>query len=443
MADDTPEGFEEMLRKFLESGEHFDIAELAKAAGLPGDAATIEKMLSQLQQALSNGNEGITEQMVRDTATRVANSDAVTVAPSTITSADNALNLATLWLDEATAISPLTTTPTTMTRAEWSRATIPVWIQISEPVARSISTAGERALGDSIPEEESSAAAGAFAALRRLGGTLFSLQLGQIIGQLSSEVLSGGDIGIPLLDGSLEHELRAVIVPQNVEAFSQGLDIPLDDVMLYLAIREIAHARLFKHSRWLKLGLIASITDYANGIAINAESIRDAMRDVDLSDAEALRRLVSDGSLIPPKSDEQLLALGRIETLLALIEGWVDVVADAAAHRLPSRNAIAEMIRRNRAVGRPGEKALAGLIGLDARPRRLRDAAAMWRAVDAAVTHETRDGLWDHPDVLPTSADIDDPTALVARLTGPSPAPDAMDDAIRKLLDDDEAVDGT
>ncbi len=440
MADDNSEEFPEMLRKFLESGEHFDIGELAKAAGLPGDPAAIEKMLSQLQEALSRGNEGITEQMVRDTATTVANQQAVTVSASTISAAENALNLATLWLDEATTVSPLTVTPTTMTRGEWARATIPVWIQISEPVARSISTAGERALGDSIPQEESSAAAGAFAALRRLGGTLFSLQLGQIVGQLSGEVLSGGDIGIPLLDGILEHELRAVLIPQNVAEFAEGLDIPLDDVMLYLAVREIAHARLFKHSKWLKLGLVASITDYANGIAINADSMREAMSDIDLSDAEALRRLVSDGSLIPPKTDEQLVALGRIETLLALVEGWVDVVADAAAHRLPSRGAIAEMVRRHRAVGRPGEKALAGLIGLDARPRRLRDAAAMWRAIDAAVPTEVRDALWDHPDVLPTSADIDDPAALIARLTGPAPAPDAMDDAIRKLLDDDNGT---
>lgn len=436
MADDNSEEFQEMLRKFLESGEHFDIAELAKAAGLPGDAVAIEKMLSQLQEALSRGNEGITEQMVRDTATTTANSHAVTVNASTIAAAENALKLATLWLDEATTISPLTVTPATMTRAEWARATIPVWVQISEPVARSISTAGERALGDSIPEEESATAAGAFAALRRLGGTLFSLQLGTIIGQLSEEVLSGGDIGIPLLDGVLEHELRAVLIPQNVAEFADGLDIPLDDVMLYLAIREIAHARLFKHSKWLKLGLVASITDYANGIAINADSMRDAMRDIDLSDAEALRRLVSDGSLIPPKTDEQLVALGRIETLLAVVEGWVDVVADEAAHRLPSRGAIAEMVRRNRAVGRPGEKALAGLIGLDARPRRLRDAAAMWRAIDSAVTTDIRDSLWDHPDVVPTSADIDDPSALITRLTSPPAQPDEIDDAIRKLLDD-------
>jgi putative hydrolase len=435
MADDNSEEFEDMLRKFLESGDHFDIAELAKAAGLPADPAAIEKMLSQLHDALSRGNEGITEQMVRDSATNVANRAAAPVSSEIIAAADNALKLATLWLNEATSMSSLTATPVTMTRPEWARATIPVWIQISEPVAKSISTAGERALEGSVPEDESAVAAGAFAALRRLGGTLFSLQLGQIVGQLSAEVLSGGDIGIPLLDGAQEHELRAVLVPQNVVAFAEGLDVSLDDVMLYLAVREIAHAQLFKHSKWLKLGLIASITDYANGISINADNMREALSDIDLTDSEALRRLVSDGSLIPPKTDEQMVALARIETLLALVEGWVDVVADNAAHRLPTRSAIAEMVRRNRAVGRPGEKALAGLIGLDARPRRLRDAAAMWRAIDAAVDSETRDGLWSHPDVLPTSDDIDDPSSLITRLTGPPPAPDAMDDALRKLLD--------
>jgi putative hydrolase len=436
MVGDNSDEFQEMLRKFLENGEHFDIAELAKAAGLPGDAATIEKLLGQLHDALSTGNEGITEKMVRDSATSVANQGAVPIDATIVSAANNALNLATLWLDETTAISPLTATPVTMTRAEWARATIPVWIQISEPVARSISTAGERALGSAVPLDDASAAAGAFAALRRLGGTLFSLQLGQIVGQLSAEVLSGGDIGMPLLDGELEHELRAVLVPQNVVEFAAGLEIPLDDVLLYLAIREIAHARLFKHSKWLKLGLIASLTHYADGISINAESMREAINDIDLTDAEALRRLVSDGSLIPPKTDEQLVALGRIEVLLALVEGWVDVVSDKAAHRLPSRSAIAEMVRRNRAAGRPGERALAGLIGLDARPRRLRDAAAMWRAIDAAVDSETRDSLWSHPDLLPTSDDIDDPSGLVARLTGPPRTPDAMDDAIREILDD-------
>jgi len=107
---DNSDEFQEMLRKFLESGEHFDITELAKAAGLPGDSATIEKMLGQLHDALSTGNEGITEKMVRDSATTVANHSAVAIDAAIIGAANNALKLATLWLDDITAISPLTAT---------------------------------------------------------------------------------------------------------------------------------------------------------------------------------------------------------------------------------------------------------------------------------------------------------------------------------------------
>ena len=441
MTDDESDDFREMLRRFLENGEQFDMTQFAKAAGLPGDPAALQALMAQLQAALAQGGEGISERLVRDTATQVANAKAVTVDAAVLGAADAALQLGTLWLDEATSISPLAATPTLMTRPEWARATLPVWIQIAEPVAKSVSTAAKRLLNEQMPEGSDEARPQAFDALGKLGGTLFSIQLGQIIGQLAGEVNSGGDLGIPLLEGSLEHELRAVLIPQNVAAFADGLDVPLNEVVLYLAIREIAHARLYKHAKWLKLGLIASITDYANGISINSDALRDAMEGLDPSDPEALRRIVGEGALIPPKTDEQLAALARIETMLALVEGWVDVVTDAAAHRLPSRDAIAEMVRRQRAAGRPGEKALAGLVGIEARPRRLREAAAMWRQIHAAVGTEARDALWAHPDVLPTAADIDDPSSLIARLTGPTPAPDEMDVALRKLLEDDGTVD--
>lgn len=441
MTDYEPEDFREMLRRFLENGEEFDVAKFAKAAGLPGDPHALQSMISQLQAALARGGPGITDQLVRDTATKVAGAKSVSVDSPVGEAATTALNLASLWLDEVTSISPLTATPTLMTRPEWARATLAGWISIAEPVARSISTATERLLTEQMVDELGDEKRGALDALGRLSGSLFSLQLGQVVGQLATEVTSGSDLGFPLLDGSSEHELRAVLIPQNVTAFADGLDTPMADVLVYLAAREIAYARLFKHAKWLKLGLISSITAYANGISINSERIREAMEDLDLSDPQAIQRMMGDGALIPPKTDDQIAALARIETLLALIDGWVDTVTDRAVSRIPSKDAIAEMVRRNRAAGRPGEKALAGLIGIEARPRRLREAAAMWRAIDDAVGSDVRDSLWAHPDVLPTSDDIDDPRALITRLTGPAPAPDALDDELRRMLDDG-AVDG-
>ena len=146
---------------------------------------------------------------------------------------------------------------------------------------------------------------------------------------------------------------------------------------------------------------------------------------------------MTSGALIPPKSDEQLAALARLETMLALIEGWVDVVTADATTRLPQRGAIAETVRRRRAAGGPAESAFATLVGLELRPRRLREAAAMWQAVTDAVGAEQRDALWSHPDVVPTIQDIDDPAALVARITGGAPEPDDIDQALEDLLNDD------
>lgn len=146
---------------------------------------------------------------------------------------------------------------------------------------------------------------------------------------------------------------------------------------------------------------------------------------------------MTSGALIPPKSEDQLAALARLETTLALIEGWVDVVTAEATKRLPSSSAIAETVRRRRASGGPAESAFATLVGLELRPRRLREAAAMWQAVMDAVGDEARDALWSHPDLVPTSEDIDDPAALVVRLSAGAPQPDDIDRAIEDLLGDD------
>ena len=147
--------------------------------------------------------------------------------------------------------------------------------------------------------------------------------------------------------------------------------------------------------------------------------------------------MLMSGELIPPKSDEQLAALARLETMLALIDGWVDVITAAATVRLPRSAAIAETVRRRRAAGGPAESAFATLVGLELRPRRLREAAAMWRQVTEAVGAEKRDALWFHPDLVPTSEDITDPTALIARITAGEAPLDDVDRALEDLLNDE------
>jgi putative hydrolase len=230
----------------------------------------------------------------------------------------------------------------------------------------------------------------------------------------------------------------AAILPQNFADFGRDLGIPDDQLALHLATRELAHARLFRHARWLRLDVISQVRDFARGIRVDTDALDDLAARFDPSEPEELRRALESGALLPARSPEQDAALGRLESLLATIEGWVDVVTESATSRLPSAERIAEAVRRRRAVGGPAEQALSSLVGLELRPRRMREAAAMWRAVTDAVGTAGRDALWDYPDLMPTAADIDDPTALVARVSsvarGEAPATDEIDDALARLL---------
>ena len=433
MSDDTskePEDdFRDMLRSFLEGNSEMDPAKLASAAGLPSDPAAVQQLMQQLQNAMSTTGDGIDWQVATKQANEFAGQSTLSVTDSQRTELDGALHIAALWLDEVTSVTELALSPVYLTRQQWTTETMPVWSQLAEPVALSIADALTAVLKDQAPEEMAGMLAGASKLMRNLGGALFAVQLGQVVGQLSTEVVSGGDVGIPLFE-----DQKAALLPQNISTFSEGLDIPLDQVQLYLAVRELAHARLFRHAKWLRLHLITSITEFARGIRIDTERLEELAEGFDPSNPEELRQAVVSGALIPPKTEAQQHALTRLETMLALIEGWVDAVTAQATKRLPSSNAVAETVRRRRATGGPAESAFSTLIGLELRPRRLREAAAMWQAVTDAVGSDVRDELWSHPDLVPTNEDIDDPAALVARLQAGTPAPDEMDQALEDLL---------
>jgi putative hydrolase len=438
-----------MLREMLSGGSGVDPQQLASAAGLPNDPELIAQLIRQLQSALQNSGDGINWGLALEQAKTRAAAESAPASAELRDRLEQAFHVAALWLGEATSISELTATPKMLTRAEWVEATMPVWIQLAEPVASSIADAITDVLEEQAPEEMAGMLSGASSLVRNVGGTLFAMQLGQVVGQLAAEVVSGGDIGIPLLDSGATSETQAAIVPQNLADFGVGLDIDSDQVQLYVAVRELAHARLFRHAKWLRLQFMTSITKSASGIGIDTARLEELASDFDPSNAQDLQQAMASGALIRPKSDEQLAALERLETTLALVEGWVDVVTAQATSRLPKSVAIAETVRRRRAAGGPAESAFSTLVGLELRPRRLREAAAMWQAVTDAVGAEQRDALWSHPDLVPTQADIEDPQALIARLTASEPEFDDIDRAIEDLLGDDtgdrprEGGDGT
>lgn len=420
------------LRELLSQQNGMDPEQLAAAAGLANDPKALAEMMRQLQNSLSESSKdvvgGVNWKLATEQARQFAAEGSFAVSEAERTAIANATSIAELWLDEATTLPQLTTTPKLVTRELWVGDSLALFQELSQPIASRMADALTENLQENMPEELSGILAGAGGMLRSAGGTIFAMQLGQTLGKLAREVLSGGDLGLPFFT-----EQRAVFVPQNINEFAKDLELPKDQLLIFLSIRELAHARLFKQSKWLRDSVVGQITNYASGISIDTERMHDLAEGFDFSDQEKLREALGNGDLLSERTPEQERALANVENTLALIEGWVEAVTDEASKRLPQAVSLGEVQRRRRATASPAQSTFSTLLGLELRPKRIREAAAMWTAVTAAVGTQKRDGLWNHPDLLPTSEDIDDPAALIARLR--ESHGDAMDEELRKLLD--------
>lgn len=349
----------------------------------------------------------------------------------------DALNLADLWLDEVTVLPSGLVNPQAWSRSEWIERTIPVWKQLCEPItSQMVETMGGTLSAAGLPPEAQAMAGPLIGMLKQMGGILVTQQIGHAIGTLAREVVGSTDIGLPLSD-------TAALLPAGIAEFSRGLEIPTEEIRLYLALREAAHHRLFQHVPWLRAHLLGAVEEYARGITVDVAALEEKIRGLDLSDPAQLQRVLGGGELLKPEETErQKAALARLETTLALVEGWVDTVVNTAAQgRLPSVAALAEMLRRRRATGGPAERTFATLVGLELRPRRLREAAALWKALGDARGTEGRDAVWNHPDLMPSADDLADPQAFLrgetefdlSRLTEePGPAEPTEEDGDQK-----------
>jgi len=338
---------------------------------------------------------------------------AAPIPAATANAISDAVHLAETWLDGATALPAGTTKAVAWTPSDWVDGTLDTWKRLCDPMAEQISAVWASAL----PEEAKAMAGPLLAMMTQMGGMAFGSQLGQALGRLSQEVLTSTDIGLPLGPKGV-----AALMPEAIEALSEGHEQPRSEILTFLSAREAAHHRLFSHVPWLASQLLNAVESYAKGMKIDMNGIEElaqGFNPASLADPAAMEKLLTEGVFEPKATPEQTAALERLETMLALIEGWVQTVVTAAlGDRIPGTAALSEMLRRRRATGGPAEQTFATLVGLELRPRKMREAAVLWKRLTEAAGIDARDAVWQHPDLLPDSTDLDESAAFIDRVLG-------------------------
>ncbi|RBP98592.1 hydrolase [Bifidobacterium aemilianum] len=321
---------------------------------------------------------------------------------------------ANLWLDTVCDIDPSPGQSQVLTRAGWVEATLDSWASFASPVAQSMGDALTAVLSDRLGGAFEGEISGMFAGpvpipipegmkdpmqlIRLLGNTSFAMQLGQAAGAMSHEVRGSFDQGI-----ALHSNQAGALIAQNCLEYGKALEIDQGEVLAFLALQEVAHARLFAHVRWLMPRFEALIGKYARGVDIDLDAMEEQLREAITMDPESISGAVNLSKVGIADTPEQEEAITSLENLLALVEGWVDCVTwKAGMAHIPHIEQLREMMRRERAVGGPAEVTFESLLGMHLRPKRIREAANIWEQIDSSEGHESRDAKWSHPDLLPT-----------------------------------------
>jgi putative hydrolase len=353
--------------------------------------------------------QSLPKDVARDIAKRFVSAQGTQlVGTSDVAAMLEAMEIADLWINEATVFPANSNDKYVYSRADWVDATMKGWQLTVEPLAAGLAEA-MTAIIDEQELPEGAPQMGAIAGLlRTFIGTLIATQLGQCIGGLANSVTGAHDVGLPLLEPA-----RPALLPENVAQWS--VDIGVDDtqVRIFLALREAAVARLFDNNPWLISYMRNAIADYGKGIRIDIQQIQRQAEEaiesgaIDPNNPETFSIALNQGLFTPEESSTQHDAVKKLETALALIDGWADDVTTlAAAGRLPSLDALRETVRRRRATSSPVQQLFSSLFGLEVSPRMSREASAFWLQLRELRDIAARDQIWSG--ILPTHEELTD-----------------------------------
>ncbi|MHA2788297.1 zinc-dependent metalloprotease [Corynebacterium sp. S7] len=388
------------------------------------------QMLSGMGDSMksSDGNSAVNYDMAERIA-RQQIGNVQKVSAGDRNAVEESVRLADLWLNDASDLPTAEGRVEAWNAEDWVTNTLPMWKRLVNPVAEQMS----RAQLDSMPEEARQMMGQMAQMMSQMNAMNYGMQLGHALGDLAKQALSGSDFGLPTSPSGV-----TAVLPNNVAQISKDLNVPGQEILVYISAREVARQRLFKHVPWLTERIVASVEEYANGLEIDTSNIEEAARGLNLEsgDPQAIQDALNQmqGMDMSPKiTSRNAAATSRLETLLALVEGWVDVVVtEALKERFPSEAAMSEAWRRRRATGGSAERAIAQVVGIDVQAPRVEQAAELWRRATQAVGVARRDKVWDHPDFLPSADQLENPASFIDSIL--DDAPDTkFDEEIAKL----------
>ncbi len=270
------------------------------------------------------------------------------------------------------------------------------------------------------PDPASSTAHDPFAGLLAMMSPMtVAMTAGMMAGHLAASAFGNSDLMIPMP--------RVLIVTANIAEFADEWSLDVDDVMLWVAIREhTMHAVLAEPDIGEQLDRL--LADHVDGFRRgDPMDFGDLELPASLGDAsdpqqlqaqfgEQLQRIFGNPELLLGVTRDEHQSISRLETLICVLTAYVDdVVAQAGPRLIGGFGALSEAVRRRALTGADYADRLLG-VRLTAEARERGDSF-----IAGVIERAGREGLARlfEPGGLPTPNELVAPGLWLARLDLP------------------------
>ncbi len=245
-----------------------------------------------------------------------------------------------------------------------------------------------------------------------LGPVFLGMQFGSAAGHLARRAF--GQYALPL---PWPESTTLLLVPGNVARFAEDWSLPLQEVQLWVCLRELTmHAVLTRPG--VRSSLTTLLGDAAAHAATAQRSIVERLGE-GMGDATSLEEALGDpeallSDLISP---EQRSISSTLTAQTTAIGAYVDHITATIAETLTSSPAaLREAWYRYRIEEGKGEQAFAGLFGLNVGQEEVDRGRAFVTGVIERAGEQALTRLWSDELDLPTPAEVDAPGLWLARI---------------------------
>jgi coenzyme F420 biosynthesis associated uncharacterized protein len=298
-----------------------------------------------------------------------------------------------------TAVEPIPA-PETVSRADWAEVNVDTMSGMLDPVTDRL---GKRFVG-----------AGAFAGpLRIAAGATVAAEIGLVVGYMSQRVL--GQYELSLLE--TERPARLLFVEPNLARAIRDLDVDADSFLSWIVLHELTHVLQFSGVPWLREHMGSLMKSYLATVEVRIQRGNAGGLPSLPNPARLLESFREGGLVALVQTREQRAIMERIQAAMSVIEGYSEHVMDAVGSDvLPAYEGLRDAMERRRRSRSAPERVLQRLLGFEMKMRQYEQGKKFCDAVVARHGIAALNRVWESPESLPSTAELQSPDAWVERI---------------------------